>query len=319
MEVAVEAIHGEQHGLSRLGSEEGDVLVVEDVLRGPDRDAPVSEVAHERRPAVEGGGDGGAGGAALLAQEDGLDGMAGGEQGGDPLGAALEIAAAVGIVRDEDGRPLGKGQAGGLERDDLVHERVGFLQGRGGEPAEGEVRQQVVAVDRRVGGIGGGPQVRRLHEQRRQRVRRPAVKEVLVIVRGVAEQQHVSKRGSAPEMVGVGDEVADGLGRRLAVAELLIDLFERGRFDDEALPLPQVEQGLHGGKEGVGTDDQVLGAIEPAAQRAGDRRPHLRMEQVLRREGEVSPAGLHAEGEPALRRRSAEEPLRRIRRREVEQ
>ena len=120
-------------------------------------------------------------------------------------------------------------------------------------------------------------------------------------------------------MVGVGDEVPDGLGSGLAVAELLIDLLDRDRLDAQALPLPQIEQRLRGGKEGAGADEEIVGAVSRAAQGARQERPHLRVEHALRRDGEALPAGLGPEGDPARRRRRAEEPLGLRRRRDVEQ
>ena len=58
VEVAVQAVHREQDGLARLRRERSQPRRVEDVLVGPEVDPAVADVAHQRRPGVEGVDDG---------------------------------------------------------------------------------------------------------------------------------------------------------------------------------------------------------------------------------------------------------------------
>src|SRR5262245_65909561 len=74
VEVAVQAVHGEEERLLGLGSEGVDVEVVPDVLGSPDRDAAVADVVDDGGSLVEGVLDGGAGSSAEIAYIELLDG-----------------------------------------------------------------------------------------------------------------------------------------------------------------------------------------------------------------------------------------------------
>src|SRR3990172_339398 len=54
VEVAVEAVQGQQKRLLRLGSERGNAAGIEEVFIGPEVDAAVTDVAHQRGSRIEG-------------------------------------------------------------------------------------------------------------------------------------------------------------------------------------------------------------------------------------------------------------------------
>ena len=151
-EVAVGAGHGEDEGLSGLGGEGGDVRGSEEALGGPEglasrarrrrRGRVRSRRRRGRRPWWR---------RSELGEEELLDGPRG-EERGDVVGVGLEVAGEVGVVGDEDGLS-GEGAAGVLEVEDLLDGVLGLGEGGGGDASEGEVGEEVVAVD---GGVGGG-------------------------------------------------------------------------------------------------------------------------------------------------------------------
>ena len=93
----------------------------------------------------------------------------GGEERGDVVEVGLEVAGEVGVVGDEDGL-AGEGAAGVLEVEDLLDGGLGLGEGVGGEASDGEVGEEVVAVDGGVEGVGGGPEEGGLGEGRGEEV-----------------------------------------------------------------------------------------------------------------------------------------------------
>ena len=68
-------------------------------------------------------------------------------------------------------------------------------------------------------------------------------------------------------MEGEGEEVADGLCGGLSVTEGGGDLLERDGASGEALVLSSLDEGLGGGEEVLGSDEDVVGLVLGAAQR----------------------------------------------------
>ena len=276
-----------------LGSEGGDPGGVEDVLVGPELDSSVADVAEERGAPIEGIEDGRASGVGAEPGERDAGEVPPGEQGGrDRVGMGLEVTGAVGVVGDDDGRAV-EGAALGFEVEDLADEGAGLLDGRGGESTEGEVGEGVLAVDGGVEGVGGGPDGGGLEEERRDLVPHAGAEVVLVVVGSVPEQEHVAGGRRGPEVEGVGEEVADGLGRGLSEPELVEDVLDGDGGARQALAAAELEEGLGGLEEGPGREDEVVvavaGVLEPAARSDLDRGPEGSLG------GEIATAGLGAE------------------------
>ena len=146
-----------------------------------------------------------------VADEEAL-GVPGSEEGLLDVGdVGLEVPGLVGVVGDE-GDVAGKVVFRVLPVEDLLDEGVGLLEVRGGEASEGEVGEEVLSVDRGEGRVRGGPQVRGLRPQRRQRGPLVEPGEVPGVEGGVSEEEDVARRGLLPGVEGEGEEVADGLG-----------------------------------------------------------------------------------------------------------
>ena len=153
-EEAVEAIHGEHEWLLALGGEQGDVLVVEDVLVSPEIDAAMSDIADDGCAVVEALNDGVLGGGGTqLAEIELVDGASRERCRSEPVGVGLEVSSDVGIVGDENDITEEVGAAV-LVVEDLLHHDVGFLDGRSGKPSDGEVGKDVVTADGGISGVG---------------------------------------------------------------------------------------------------------------------------------------------------------------------
>ena len=85
-------------------------------------------------------------------------------------------------------------------------------EGSRGEPSDGEVGEEIVAVDRGQGRIGDGPEEGGLDRGGGDPVLDPGLEEVLGVVGGVAEEEDVARGGGRPLVIGEGEEVTDGLG-----------------------------------------------------------------------------------------------------------
>ena len=131
MEVAVQTVHREQKRLPRLDAKGGDVAGVEKVLVGPQMDAAVANVAHERGSFVEGLNDRvPGGGGAELAQED-LFGIPRSQDGrSQRVGIGFEVAGAVRVVRHQNHRCPMNARVSGLISHDLLHHRLDLFARR---------------------------------------------------------------------------------------------------------------------------------------------------------------------------------------------
>jgi hypothetical protein len=113
--------------------------------------------------------------------------------------AGLEVAGLVGVVGDEDGLAV-ETSPGVLEVEDLLDSRGGLGERAGGDPSEGEVGEEVVAVDGGVEGIGGGPEEGGLREGSGEEVLPGGSgEEALGVVGGVAEEEEVAGSGASVE------------------------------------------------------------------------------------------------------------------------
>ena len=132
-----------------------------------------------------------------------------------------------------------------------------------------------------------------LEEERRDLVPDAGAEVVLVVVGSVPEQEHVAGSRRGPEVEGVGEEVADGLGRGLSEPELVEDVLDGDGGARQALAAAELEEGLGGLEEGPGREDEVVvavaGVLEPAGRSELDRGPEGSLG------GEIAMAGLGAE------------------------
>ena len=171
----------------------------------------VTDVGDEGGPLVEGVEDGGLGVGELGAEEL-LYGPVG-DEGGDVVDVGLEVPGGeVGLVGDEDGLSV-EGEAGVLEVEDLVDGVLGLVDRVGGETTDGEVGEEVVAVDGGEGGVGGCPEEGGLGEGGGEEVLAGLEPlEALGVGGGLTEEEDVTGSGLCPVVVGEGEEVVDGLG-----------------------------------------------------------------------------------------------------------
>ena len=203
-----------------------------------------------------------------LSEED-LGRVPSGEEGAlDVAGVGLEVAGEIGVVGDEGGRSV-EVLALGLPVEDLRDHGLGLVEGGGGKPPDGEVGEEIVAVEGGESGVGGGPDVGGPLEEEGHGGRLGGGVEAPGVVVGVAEEEDVAGRGPSPLVVGEGEEVADGLSGDLPAAEGGGDLLEGGGEGGEALGLPAVEEGLGGVEEGLGSDEDVVGLVLCGAQAGG--------------------------------------------------
>jgi hypothetical protein len=158
------------------------------------------------------------------------------------LGIRLEIPCFVGVVRDENDRPL-RERARGLVLQDLRHHRPGLLGARRRKPSDGEVGKIVVAVNRGIARIGSGPEIRRSHHGGWDLVLHSRAQVVFEVVRGIAQKKDVPRCGRLPVMVGVRQELPDCLRARLAESKLGVDVFDRDFPASQSLTPPQIEKG----------------------------------------------------------------------------
>ena len=150
-----------------------------------------------------------------------------------------------------------------------------------------------------VAGIGGRPQVARLHGQEGHLVGNVGLQEVLGIVGRVSEQDHVAQGGLLPGVVGVLEEGLQARGTRFSVPKLLVHLFHGHGLRREALALAKGHQRLGGGQEGSGRHQQPVRLVPVAPKTTRNRRAHLRGEHRTRRRREVTVVGLGPEARPA--------------------
>ncbi len=197
----------------------------------PDRDRSVAQVVDQERPLVEQRKQGRLR-RAWLAEEK----IGGRHQAGDGRGArpavVLEGEARLVGVRDEETAVRQVGRA--TVAHDLPHHgrRLGRRADR--EPPDRDVLDTVgVPVDEPV--VGRGLHLLRVDELRGGEVEVPLPQEVSRIERGVADQQHEARR-KRPAAVNRLQEVADGEGRLVACAELVIDVLQIDQLHRPALP-----------------------------------------------------------------------------------
>ena len=211
--------------------------------------------------------------------------------------SASKSPASVGVVGHEGDLAV-EVLALGLPVEDLPDHRLRLLECRGGEPSDGEVGKQVVAVDGRESGVGGGPDVGRSLEEERHRGGLRGGVEVPRVVVGVSEEEDVAGRRASPLVVGEGEEVADGLGGGLTASEGGGDLLEGGGERGEALGLAAQEKGLCRVEEGPRGDEDVVGLVPGGAQSSGGLgEEDAGREEGLLGDGEVAVPGLGAEAQ----------------------
>jgi len=121
----------------------------------------VADVAEPGKPGVESVLDPGPGVLTELAEAEDLRAALGEEASSDVGDVGLEVAAEVGVVGDER-RGSGESLCGVLPGEELGDEAAGLVEVGGGEAADGEVGQRVLAVDGGEQRVGGGPEVRGL-------------------------------------------------------------------------------------------------------------------------------------------------------------
>ena len=189
-----------------------------------------------------------------------------------------------------------------------------------GEASEGEVGEEIVAVDGGVEGVGGGPEEGGPGEGRGEEVLPGGPgEEALGVVGGVAEEEDVAGSGSGPVVVGEGEEVADGVGGGFSEAEVVVDLLEGDGHGGEALGLSVEDEGLGGGEKGLGGDEDPVGLVGGVAQRGGLDGADLGAEEGGGGDGEVVVVGLGGEArEPVPRERPSQRGRRPERSRRTE-
>src|SRR3990172_753588 len=160
VEVAVQAIQGQQKRLLRLGCERGNAAGIEEVFIRPEVDAAVTDVAHQRGSRIEGFNDALAHRRSTELGEVKLANVPSGQNpGGNLLRVGDKVSRLVRIVGDQRQRSRLQGSAF-LKGQYLRDHRAKLLTIGRRQPSQGQVGQNVVSVHRGQGRVGGRPQVR---------------------------------------------------------------------------------------------------------------------------------------------------------------
>ena len=93
----------------------------------------------------------------------------------------------------------------------------------------------------------------------------------MVIVAGLADQEHVARHRRLPVRARVGDEVSNGLRLRHAVAEGIVHLLDVHQADAQPTLAAVFDERLQRVGERRGRDDEFVGALVDGTKRVGPR------------------------------------------------
>ena len=143
---------------------------------------------------------------------------------------------------------------------------------RRGQPTDGDIRQEIVAVHGRVGGIRRRPQVARAYHDRRHVIDRSRLQMVFEIVGSISEKHDITIRRFLPFVIGIAQKLTDRFRSRLA-AERLVDILGGNGLHFQPLPAPVRHQRSCRFYKSARADQNPVGSFssqEPRAVHARD-------------------------------------------------
>ena len=278
--------------------------------------ADVREQRYARVPLLDNARARGVDVAAGVRQVDFLRADAGGQLRAEAVCALIECGFLV--VGHEGGKPLPVLAARrALVGDELIHGGAQLRWRLGRDAADGHGRMGVGLALRHEPVVAGGlAQMRRGHQVGWQQVLVRRVQVIMVVVAGLADQEHKARRRRLPVRARVGDEVSNGLRLRHAVAEGIVHLLDVHQADAQAALAAVFDERLQRVGERRGRDDEFVGALVDGTKRVGPRGADLVwFTGSIGRKGQITAIGQwvgerYADGAVVPRERNAAKRLR---------